>query len=101
MKFPRLTGKLVDGEGEVRDDRVGVRRGAVGTISQATALWPTLVGDHAIAQARGSGIDEQDIMRLLLETNRLDTIKYASEKGKLVLMDLRQHNTPPVQVGVN
>ncbi|MEQ6290911.1 SPFH domain-containing protein [Vogesella sp. GCM10023246] len=56
---------------------------------------------EAIAQARGSGIDEQDIMLLLLETNRLDTIKYASEKGKLVLMDLRSQPQPPVQIGVN
>lgn len=50
---------------------------------------------EAVKEAKDQGIEEADIMHLLLETNRLDTIKYASEKGKLVVMDLRSEGTKP------
>ena len=43
----------------------------------------------ALAKAKDTGIPEAEIMQLLVETNRLDTIKYASEHGRLVLMDVR------------
>jgi regulator of protease activity HflC (stomatin/prohibitin superfamily) len=43
----------------------------------------------AVSEAKQQGISEADIMHLLLETNRLDTIKYAAEHGKLVVMDIR------------
>lgn len=43
----------------------------------------------AVSEAKQQGISESDIMYLLLETNRLDTIKYAAEHGKLVVMDVR------------
>ncbi|SCK25098.1 SPFH domain-containing protein [Vogesella sp. LIG4] len=85
--------------GEARAEAEAQQLRAEGLAKARAVLAQSLT--EAIAQARGSGIDEQDIMRLLLETNRLDTIKYASEKGKLVLMDLRQQPTPPVQIGVN
>lgn len=57
-------------------------------LAKARAILSQSLAD-AVAQAKTQGIDEHDIMRLLLETNRLDTIKSASEHGKLVVMDLR------------
>ncbi len=44
---------------------------------------------EAVVTAKSAGISEQDTLTLLLETNRLDTIKYAAEHGKLVLMDVK------------
>lgn len=85
--------------GEARAEAEAQQLRAEGLAKARAVLALSLT--EAIAQARGSGIDEQDIMLLLLETNRLDTIKYASEKGKLVLMDLRSQPQPPVQIGVN
>jgi regulator of protease activity HflC (stomatin/prohibitin superfamily) len=55
----------------------------------------------AVHEAKQQGISESDIMYLLLETNRLDTIKYAAEHGKLVVMDVRDAGKgvlPAVQV---
>jgi regulator of protease activity HflC (stomatin/prohibitin superfamily) len=55
----------------------------------------------AVSEAKEQGISEHDIMHLLLETNRLDTIKYAAEHGKLVVMDVRDGGrgmTPTVQI---
>jgi regulator of protease activity HflC (stomatin/prohibitin superfamily) len=55
----------------------------------------------AVSEAKQQGISENDIMHLLLETNRLDTIKYAAEHGKLVVMDVRDGGrgmTPTVQI---
>ncbi|MFC3531156.1 SPFH domain-containing protein [Vogesella facilis] len=85
--------------GEARAEAEAQQLRADGLAKARAVLAHSLT--EAIAQARGSGIDEQDIMLLLLETNRLDTIKYASERGKLVLMDLRSQPQPPVQIGVN
>lgn len=47
---------------------------------------------ESVEIAKGSGVSEQDVLHLLLETNRLDTIKYASEHGKLIVMDTK---SPP------
>lgn len=73
--------------GEARAEAESQKLRAEGLAQARSILASSLT--EAIAQAKGSGISEQDIMYLLLETNRLDTVKYASEKGKLVLMDLR------------
>ncbi len=50
----------------------------------------------AVVTAKNAGISEQDTLTLLLETNRLDTIKYAAEHGKLVLMDVKPTTPMPV-----
>lgn len=47
---------------------------------------------ESVEIAKGSGVSEADVLHLLLETNRLDTIKYASEHGKLIVMDTK---SPP------
>lgn len=54
---------------------------------------------ESVEIAKGSGVSEQDVLYLLLETNRLDTIKYASEHGKLIVMDTKSPpnlTTPPL-----
>ena len=76
--------------GEARAEAESQQLRAEGLARARSVLAASLT--EAIAQAKGSGIGENDIMYLLLETNRLDTVKYASEKGKLVLMDLRSQN---------
>ncbi|GGX89149.1 MULTISPECIES: SPFH domain-containing protein [Vogesella] len=81
--------------GEARAEAESQQLRAEGLARARTVLAASLT--EAIAQAKGSGISENDIMYLLLETNRLDTVKYASEKGKLVLMDLR---APASQAGL-
>lgn len=43
----------------------------------------------AMAQAKERGVDEREVLALLVETNRLDTIRSAAEHGKLVVMDVR------------
>jgi|APCry1669189567_1035234.scaffolds.fasta_scaffold28645_2 regulator of protease activity HflC (stomatin/prohibitin superfamily) len=58
------------------------RRILAGSISEAVEL------------AKQKGIAEHDILHLLIETNRLDTIKYAAEHGKLVVMDIRDGVKP-------
>jgi regulator of protease activity HflC (stomatin/prohibitin superfamily) len=60
------------------------RRILAGSISEAVEL------------AKEKGIAEQDILHLLIETNRLDTIKYAAEHGKLVVMDIREGSKPNI-----
>ncbi len=57
-------------------------------LAKARAILSSSLAE-AVSLAKGKGIDEKDIMHLLLETNRLDTIRYSSEHGKLVLVDLR------------
>lgn len=47
---------------------------------------------ESVEIAKHSGVSEKDVLHLLLETNRLDTIKYASEHGKLIVMDTK---SPP------
>lgn len=44
---------------------------------------------EAVKAAAANGVNEHDVLTLLMETNRLDTIKSAAEHGKLVVMDLR------------
>ncbi len=56
---------------------------------------------EAVLQAKQGGIPENEIMYLLLETNRLDTVKYASEHGKLVVMDIRNPAGASFQLPVN
>lgn len=48
---------------------------------------------QTVSSAREHGVSEADVMRLLLETNRLDTISHAAQHGKLVVMDLRSEHT--------
>lgn len=79
--------------GEARAEAESQQLRAEGLARARSVLAASLT--EAIAQAKGSGISENDIMYLLLETNRLDTVKYASEKGKLVLMDLRSQGSQP------
>lgn len=43
----------------------------------------------AVQAAAEHGVSAEDVSTLLLETNRLDAIRAASESGSLVLMDLR------------
>ena len=62
------------------------RRILAGSISEAVEL------------AKQKGIAEKDILHLLIETNRLDTIKYASEHGKLVIMDIRDGMKPNINL---
>jgi len=55
---------------------------------------------EAMKTATDSGVNEHDVMTLLMETNRLDTIKSAAEHGKLVVMDLRS-TTPSPSLQIN
>ena len=57
---------------------------------------------EAVKAAAANGVDERDVLTLLMETNRLDTIKSAAEHGKLVVMDLRStQNSPALQIYPN
>ena len=57
---------------------------------------------EAVKAAAANGVDERDVLTLLMETNRLDTIKSAAEHGKLVVMDLRStQNSPTLQINPN
>jgi regulator of protease activity HflC (stomatin/prohibitin superfamily) len=62
------------------------RRILAGSISEAVEL------------AKEKGVSEKDILYLLIETNRLDTIKYAAEHGKLVVMDVREGSKPVISL---
>lgn len=46
----------------------------------------------AITSAKESGINEKDMLDLLIETNRLDTIRDAAKSGRLVIMDVSSHH---------
>lgn len=48
----------------------------------------------AVKAAKENGIAETDMTHLLLETNRLETIKHAAEHGRLVIMDVRSPGAP-------
>src|SRR5262249_54294566 len=43
----------------------------------------------ALEKAKGHNVSEKDILNLLLETSRLDTLSHAAKHGKLVVMDVR------------
>jgi len=73
--------------GEARAEAESQTLRAEGLASARRILAAALT--EAVVSAKSAGISEQDTLTLLLETNRLDTIKYAAEHGKLVLMDVK------------
>lgn len=82
--------------GEARAEAEAQTLRAEGLASARRILAQALT--EAVVTAKSAGISEQDTLTLLLETNRLDTIKYAAEHGKLVLMDVKnaQSATPVI-----
>ncbi|MDE3010936.1 MAG: SPFH domain-containing protein [Pseudomonadota bacterium] len=78
--------------GEARAEAEAQTLRAEGLASARRILAQALT--EAVVTAKSAGISEQDTLTLLLETNRLDTIKYAAEHGKLVLMDVRSSGAP-------
>ena len=50
----------------------------------------------AITDAKANGVAEKDLLDLLIETNRLDTIREAAKSGRLVIMDVSSHSNAPV-----
>lgn len=76
------------GEARAESESQGLR--AEGLANARRILAKSLA--ESVEIAKGSGVSEADVLHLLLETNRLDTIKYASEHGKLIVMDTK---SPP------
>lgn len=76
------------GEARAESESQGLR--AEGLANARRILAKSLA--ESVLIAKGSGVSEADVLHLLLETNRLDTIKYASEHGKLIVMDTK---SPP------
>lgn len=73
--------------GEARAEAESQRLRALG-LSDARSILSESLADAAM-RAKSAGVDESVLLDLLLETNRLETIKQASEKGQMVLMDVR------------
>lgn len=61
-------------------------------ISKARKILAEGVAD-SVKDAAKSGLDEAEVMSMLIEMARLDTIRTASENGKFVVMDLRSQNS--------
>lgn len=57
-------------------------------LSDARAILSESLASAAL-KAKEVGMDESSLLDLLLETNRLEAIKQASENGQLVVMDVR------------
>jgi regulator of protease activity HflC (stomatin/prohibitin superfamily) len=72
---------------EARAEAEAQRLRAEGVASARAILAKGLT--EAMGQAKAKGVDEREILSLLVETNRMDTIRSAAEHGKLVVMDLR------------
>jgi regulator of protease activity HflC (stomatin/prohibitin superfamily) len=82
--------------GEAKAEAESQKLRAEGLASARKILSQSLT--EAVLQAKQGGIPEKEIMYLLLETNRLDTVKYASEHGKLVVMDVRNPSGASLQL---
>ncbi|WP_054286976.1 SPFH domain-containing protein, partial [Gulbenkiania mobilis] len=73
--------------GEARAEAEAQELRAQGLAKARAILSESLT--EAVTRAKQEGLHEDDIMNLLLETNRLDTIRAAADTGRLVLMDVR------------
>lgn len=78
--------------GEARAESESQKLRAQG-IADARGILSKSLTD-AVKAAKDSGIPEQEMTHLLLETNRLETIKHAAEHGRLVIMDVRGPGAP-------
>lgn len=79
--------------GEARAESESQKLRAQGIADARKILSQSLT--EAVKAAKDSGINEHDMTHLLLETNRLETIKHASEHGRLVIMDVRSPGAAP------
>lgn len=76
--------------GEARAEAESQKLRAEGLANARQILAESLA--KAVTATKDTGLSEKELAQILLETNRLDTIKYSAEHGRLILMDLRSNS---------